>query len=138
MVSGDAHPQAARERLLGAWRYVGARINGGNWDRGKNPKGMIYYGPHGEMAVQIAPDVARQRAGAVMTAEEAKIALTDYIAYFGTYTIDEAAGTVTHHRLGSVQPGDSGDLVRRYEFTGNRLVLSPPNSTMQITWERLK
>jgi hypothetical protein len=29
-------------KLRGAWRYVGTRINGGNWDRGANPKGMIY------------------------------------------------------------------------------------------------
>jgi hypothetical protein len=67
--------QSAAQRLMGAWRYIGTRINGGNWDRGKNPKGMIYYGPHGEMAVQIAPDVERKRAGAVMTPEEAFIAL---------------------------------------------------------------
>ena len=95
-------------KLIGSWRYIGTRINGGNWDRGANPKGMIYYGPHGEMAVQIAPDVERRRAGAEMTPEEAKIALKDYIAYFGTYTIDEQAGTVTHHRHDSLQPGDKG------------------------------
>ncbi len=126
------------KKLMGAWRYVGTRINGGNWDRGPNPKGMIYYGRHGEMAVQIAPDVARKRAGDAMTSEEAKIALTDYIAYFGTYSIDEEAGTVTHHRQASIQPGDSGDLVRRYQFTGDRLVLRPPNSTLEVTWERIK
>ncbi|HXX50173.1 MAG TPA: lipocalin-like domain-containing protein [Xanthobacteraceae bacterium] len=125
-------------KLLGAWRYIGTRINGGNWDRGANPKGMIYYGPHGEMAVQIAPDVKRTRAGAVMTPEEAKIALTDYIAYFGTYTIDERAGTVTRHRHDSVQPGDNGDLVRRFELDGNRLVLRALNSTLEVTWERIK
>jgi hypothetical protein len=127
-----------KKKLLGAWRYVGTQIDGGKWDRGANPKGMIYYGPHGEMSVQVAPDVKRTRAGAVMTPEEAKHALTDYIAYFGTYTVDEQAGTVTHHRLDSIQPGDSGDLVRRYEFAGDRLVLRPPGSTMEITWERIK
>ena len=125
-------------KLIGAWRYVGTRINGGNWDRGANPKGMIYYGSHGEMAVQIAPDVKRPRAGAVMTPDEAKIALTDYIAYFGTYTIDEQAGTVTHHRQDSIQPGDTGDLVRRYELIGDRLVLRAPNSTLEVSWERIK
>ena len=88
--------------------------------------------------LQVAPDVKRTRAGAVMTPEEAKIALTDFISYFGTYTIDAQAGTVTHHRLDSIQPGDSGDLVRRYEFVGDRLVLRPPNSTMEVTWERIK
>jgi hypothetical protein len=126
------------QRLLGAWRYVGTRINGGNWDRGANPKGVIYYGPHGEMAVQIAPDVKRARAGAVMTPEEAKIALTDYIAYFGTYTVDARTETVIHHRDDSVRPGDAGDLVRRFELDGDRLVLRALNSTLEVTWARIK
>jgi Lipocalin-like domain len=126
------------QKLLGAWRYVGTRINGGNWDRGANPRGMIYYGPHGEIAVQIAPDVKRTRAGAVMTPDEAKIALTDYIAYFGTYTVDARTGTVTHHRDASIQPGDDGDLVRRFELDGDRLVLRALNSTLEVTWERIK
>jgi lipocalin-like protein len=125
-------------KLLGAWRYVGTRINGSKWDRGADPKGMIYYGPHGEMAVQIAPDVKRTRAGAVMTPQEAFTAAKDYIAYFGTYTVDETAGTVTHHRQDSLQPGDSGDLVRRYELNGDRLVLRAPNSTLEVTWERIR
>jgi hypothetical protein len=126
------------KRLMGAWRYVGTRIHGHNWDRGANPKGMIYYGPHGEMAVQIAPDVERTRAGDVMTPDEAFRALKDYIAYFGSYSIDEDAGTVTHHRVATIQPGDSGDFVRRVEFIGDRLVLRPPDSTLEVTWERIK
>ena len=125
-------------RLIGAWRYVGTTIDGARRDRGANPKGMIYYGPHGEMAVQIAPDVERKRSGAVMTPDEAFIAVKDYIAYFGTYTIDAEAGTVTHHRHDALQPGDRGDLLRRYEFTGDRLVLRPPGTTMEVTWERIK
>ena len=106
--------------------------------RGNNPKGMIYYGPHGEMSVQIAPDVERKKAGAVMTPDEAKVAIADYIAYFGTYTIDEKAGTVIHHRQASVQPGDAGDFIRKFEFVGDRLILRPPNSKQEITWERIK
>jgi hypothetical protein len=128
----------AANKLLGAWRYIGTRINGSSWDRGANPKGMIYYGPHGEMAVQIAPDVKRARAGAVMTPQEAFTAVKDYIAYFGTYTVDQQAGTVTHHRQDSLQPGDTDDLVRRYELIDDRLVLRAPNSTLEVTWERIK
>jgi len=128
----------AANKLLGAWRYIGTRINGSNWDRGANPKGMIYYGPHGEMAVQIAPDVKRPRAGAVMTPQEAFTAVKDYIAYFGTYSVDEQSGTVTHYRQDSLQPGDTGDLVRRYEFIDDRLVLRAPNSMLEVTWERIK
>jgi Lipocalin-like domain len=130
--------QEVAKELIGAWRYAGTRVDGAKFDRGPNPRGMIYYGPHGEMAVQVAPDVKRPRAGAVMTPQEAKTALTDYIAYFGTYTIDERAGTVTHHRQDSIQPGDTGDLVRRYELTGDRLVLRGLNSTLEVAWERIK
>jgi hypothetical protein len=90
------------------------------------------------MSVQIAPDVERKRAGAVMTPEEAFVALKDYIAYFGTYTVDEAAATVTHHRADNLQPGEGGDLIRGYEFVGDRLILRPPNSTLEVTWERIK
>jgi hypothetical protein len=126
------------KKLVGAWRYVGTTIDGVNKPRGNNPKGIIYYGPHGEMSVQIAPDVARKRAGAAMTAEEAKIAVTDYIAYFGSYTIDEKARTLTHHRQASIQPGDSGDLERKYELVGDRLILRSPSSKLEITWERIR
>ena len=137
--AGTASAQSdLAKQFVGAWRYIGTTIDGQNKPRGNNPKGMIYYGPYGEMSVQISPDVERKRAGIVMTPDEAKIAVTDYIAYFGTYTVDEKTGTVTHHRATSIQPGDSGDLVRRYKFAGDRLILSPPNSKQEITWQRIK
>jgi len=44
--------------------------------------------------------------------DEAFVALKDYIAYFGTYTVDEKAGTVIHHRHDNLQPGEGGDLQR--------------------------
>jgi hypothetical protein len=125
-------------RLMGAWRYIGANVKGQPRDLGPDPKGMIYYGPHGEMMVQIAPDVARKRAGAVATAEEAKHALSGFIAYLGTYTVDAAAGIVTHHRQASLQPGDEGDLVRRCEFKGDRLSLWSADNSLEVIWERIK
>ena len=125
-------------KLLGSWRYLGTRVDGRNWDRGANPKGLLYYGPHGEMSVQVIPDVERKKVGAVMTPEEAFVAVKDYIAYVGTYTVDESARTVTHHRQGALQPGDTGPLVRQCEFAGDRLTLRPPNSTMEVMWERTR
>jgi hypothetical protein len=44
---------------------------------------------------------------------------------------------VTHHRQASIQPGDSGDLERKYEFVGDRLILRSPSSKLEITWERI-
>jgi hypothetical protein len=131
--------QGAAQRLVGSWRYVGTTF-GGKPDpaRGANPKGIIIYDVHGHMACQVAPDREVTRAGAEPTGEEAKAALANHIAYFGTYSLDERARTVTHHRLGSVQPGDKGDVVRGYEFAGDRLILRPVGTTVEVVWERFK
>ena len=45
---------------------------------------------------------------------------------------------MTHHRQGSVQPGDKGDLVRGYEFVGDRLILRPAGTNAEVVWERIK
>ena len=126
------------KRLHGAWRYVESTLDGKPPPgRDSGGKGIIYYDPSGAMVVQVAPDRVRGRAGPEPTPEEAKAALTGYVAYFGTYTVDPQARTVTHHRQGSVQPGDTADLVRGYAFVGNRLILQPPGSTYQVVWERI-
>jgi hypothetical protein len=140
VVSEQARPSGeGAKRFFGAWRYVGSTVDGKpRPGRGANPKGIIYYDPSGHMVVQVAPDKERGKAGSTPTPEEAQAALADYIAYFGTYTVDERAGTVTHHRQGSVQPGDVADLVRGYEFSGDRLILRPPGTTHEVVWERIK
>jgi hypothetical protein len=130
LVSNSSHP------LHGAWRYVAATIDG-KLTR-PNGKGIIYYGPSGDMVVQVSAGDETAKAGAKPTPEEALAALDGYIAYFGTYSIDEAAKTVTHHRLGSVQPGDTAALVRRYTIEGDRLTLSPPGTNYEVKWERIK
>ena len=90
------------------------------------------------MAAQIAPDRVNPMASATPTAEEAKAALADYVSYFGTWSLDERAGTVTHHRQASVQPGPLTDYVRTYEFKGDRLILRPVGTTQEVVWERIK
>ena len=72
------------------------------------------------------------------TPEEAKEAITGYLAYFGTYTVDESVRTITHHRKANVNPGQVGDdVVRAYVFgAGDRVILTPTGATNQIIWER--
>jgi hypothetical protein len=131
--------QSAAQCLVGSWRYVGSMLDGKPFpDRGASAKGIIIYDAHGHMACHVAPDRDAPRAGKEPTGDEAKAALADHIAYFGTYSVDEGARTVTHHRLGSVQPGDKGDVVRGYEFAGNRLILRPVGTTREVIWERIK
>ena len=125
------------QKIVGAWRYVGSWVDGVPRNRGANPTGMIVYTASGHMSVQIAPDRPRTKAAAEATPDEAKAALKDYIAYFGTYTIDER-GVVTHHRAASIQPGDAAAVVRAPEFKGDRMILRPPGSKQEIVWERIK
>ena len=131
--------QTDAQRLIGSWRHIGTFTGGKPVPgRGANPKGIIMYDPHGYMSCHVAPDREVTKAGKETTPEEAKAALDGYIAYFGTYSVDEQARTVTHRRQSSVQPGDKADLVRGYEFVGNRLILRPLGSTNEVIWERIK
>ncbi len=135
----NALGQSAAQRLIGSWRYVGSTLDGKPQpERGSSPKGIIIYDAYGYMACHVAPDREVTRAGHEPTGEEAKAALADHIAYFGTYSVDERSRTVTHHRQASVQPGDRCDVVRGYEFAGDRLILRPVGTTREVIWERIK
>src|SRR5688572_25559833 len=89
-----------RKQFVGTWRLVS--ITGGANPaaaRGK-PTGVIIYDAHGNMAAQIQPDRQRPTYTGTPTPEQLAERARGYTAYFGTYTIDEKAGIVTHHRQG--------------------------------------
>lgn len=136
--AAPAKPQGAvAQKFFGAWRYIGTWVDGKLRDRGTKPSGLIYYDPSGYMSAQIAPDRRVLLAGKEPTAEEIKAHMADWISYFGRYSIDERAGIVTHHREGSVQPGELTDALRAYEFKDNRLILRAVDMNMEVVWERL-
>jgi|SRR5690348_8507487 len=137
------HQSDARSAFVGTWRLVlfeqdsaGALLR-----RGAHPTGYLYYDASGHMAAQIQPE--RQRASwaqtVAPTAEQALDAATGYIAYFGTYSVNEQSRIVTHHREGALNL-DVVDYSRRYEFQGNdRLVLLPVGRPgVRLVWERVR
>ena len=136
--AGGANAQGAKQ-LVGTWRLVDIN-NGTDPNRGPRPSGLIYYDAHGNMAAQIMPDRPRAKYAATQpTPDEAKAAITGYTAYFGTYTVDERASTVTHHRKANLNPAGIDTVVRRYEFvTPDRIILRPVENQNQLTWERVK
>ena len=142
LASGQVIPLSdTAKRFIGTWQLISITSAGQkDPNRGSHPTGLICYDSTGHMAVQIMPDRLRPKyAGTEPTPDEAKAAITGYTAYFGTYTINEQARTVTHHRMGNINPGGLGDFVRRYEFVpGDRLILRPLESTNELTWERIK
>jgi hypothetical protein len=133
-VSGASDAQ----RLIGSWRHITSNVDGKpRPGQGAHPKGIIIYDVHGYMACHVAPDRDVTKSGDKPTGDEAKARLDGYVAYFGTYSVDEKARTVTHRRLASVQPSDKGDLVRGYEFVGDRLILRPAGANVEVVWERI-
>jgi hypothetical protein len=148
----SAPAPSGASRLVGTWALEEYESNDADTRqfRGARPIGVLHYDRAGHMAVQIAPDRARRRftgplsglfSGPRPTPEEAFDALAGYAAYFGTYTVDERAQTVTHTRLGNLNPGGLGDFVRRFEFpTEDRLILTPLElidlRAVRLTWGR--
>ena len=129
--SGQTAPAGEEaKRFIGTWRLIS-----------DSSTGMMIYDGLGNMAAQVMPNRARPKyAGAQPTPDEAKEAITGYLAYFGTYTVDERAHTVTHHRKANINPGQVGDdAVRRYEFApSDRVILTPVDSGNRIIWERAR
>ncbi len=92
-----AQPDSAREKLIGAWHLV--HIDAPGLD-GKpmdipQPTGMLIYTRDGHMSVQL---MYPKSASALSN----EYVLNGYEASFGSYELDEAKHTVTHHVQGSV------------------------------------
>ena len=138
-------PALARE-IVGRWRLVSIESRDDEtkpWEKryGDTPIGYIAYGADGRMSVQIGrmprPKFASGKDESP-TPEEAREAYLGYVAYFGTYSVDEAARVIIHHVEGSLRPGFvATDQRRPAELSGNRLTLSD-GKTFKVVWERAR
>ncbi len=129
------------ERFVGVWRLVGWEVTEDGETThplGETPQGMIVYTAGGEMAVQMMrpgrPHFTSEDRWH-STPEEVQAAYAGYNAYCGRYEVHDAEGYVAHLVEMSLYPNRVGTELRRfYTFTGNRLILTTPDSRM--TWER--
>jgi Lipocalin-like domain len=155
VVSAAPQQDEVTNNLLGAWRLVSVEGNSPvrhvAYD---HPTGIIMYDKSGWMSVQIAVQGDRKAFAKGMssgTSEEKAAAFDGYFSYYGTYTVDLKAQTITHHIKDYSYPGVGGlNNVRWFEFQGNdRLVLTPTEdgkggmidrktATYKLTWERIK
>ena len=135
--------QTDAQRFIGTWRLISIESDsmGQLARRGANPTGYIYYDATGHMSAQIQPDRKRPSWSAAqpLSGDAAIEVVTGYTAYFGTYRVDTATRTVTHHREGALN-FDVVDYVRRYEFLpGDRIALMPVDRPgLRLVWERVK
>lgn len=148
--------QSITNQFAGAWRLVSVQTVRANGEviypfYGKHPEGILIYDASGWMSVQIVSDPiptmpaadSRDTFLAGSAADKVK-AIDGYYAYYGTWTVDASALTVTHHIRQSLYPGERGkDFVRKFTFEGNRLTLIAQVHEMgeehvrHLVWERV-
>ena len=97
--------RGAREQMFGSWELQSRTVTRANGEAiadpvlGAQPIGRLFYDASGHMALQMMRQGRPQAITEPANPEDAKNArvVLGYDAYFGTFTVDEAAGTVTHH-----------------------------------------
>lgn len=141
----------ANSRLVGTWRLRSAEFRAPDGQvsylYGERPDGMLVYTAAGEMIGQVMqperPPLPRSASAPGALADYQAI-LRGYVAYYGRYSVDWQAGTITHHVAGSLIPGWVGnDQVRLFELAGNTLTLRTPAGQLRgatlagaLVWQR--
>jgi hypothetical protein len=124
-----------RERLIGAWHLerIDSREPDGKPSDAPQPKGILIYTRDGHMSVQL------------MYPESARLPSNQYVregyeASFGSYDVDEATHTLTHHVQGSNTRDRlvGKDLPRVYTLTDDgHLIIRSANrkERWSVTWQ---
>ncbi len=130
-------------RFIGTWKLVYQQAHHATgpiiYPRGENASGVLMYDASGNMSVQLMR--ADHQSGDLA---DFRVAMEGYLAYFGTYHVDEMAGTVIHEIEGCSYPGWIGtDQVRHFMFDGDQLTLSADGISADgsvekrvLVWER--
>jgi hypothetical protein len=116
------------QRLIGNWTLLSYITENPDGTFGKpyaEAVGRLSYDEHGHMAGQVMRPGRADVAPGEWGAQQVRSAYAGYIAYFGTYELNEAEDTVVHHVQGALNPGwVGGTQVRRVRFDGDKLILS--------------
>ena len=115
---------------------------------GQDVVGQLFYDVGANMSAHVMrvdrPAFASNDPGSGTDAE-LRAAFEGHVSYFGTYTVNPTARTVTHHVRGASYPNWVGyDQIRYYRIEGPHLVLSTPpildrGEALEyiLTWERM-
>jgi lipocalin-like protein len=134
---------SAALKLVGGWQLTTRTVRSADGPTvndpvlGDRPLGRLFYDASGTMALEMMRTGRTTAIGKSLADQgENPRVILGYDAYFGRYTVDERAGTITHHVEASLFPEDLGkDFVRSFALEDNTLTLqfTSPDADGAIT-----
>lgn len=130
--------ESPQTELVGTWRLISADdfdSQTGKWipyTFGNPPSGYFFYDATGHASIQIMTTPPQKIATPDSpTPDEALAIFNNYIAYYGTYTVDEK--NIYHQVEGAWDPSQVGTVqTRPYELSGDQLIIGD-----QVTYKRV-
>ena len=146
----DQTRKSDKEQLVGSWILVSLTAGNGakqTLPYGANPKGTMMVDANGRFSITVVrSDLPRFASDNRITgtAEENMAIVQGCIAYFGTYSIDEATHVITVNVEGSTFPNfDGGTQTRILSFSGDEVTYLNPTPSMgggtaKVTYRRAR
>ena len=136
--NGVAQQKTLKEQVVGTWALVSAETTNKDGSKvhsfGPNPKGMVIFEANGRyVQVNISATMPKFASGNRMTgtADENKSVVQGSIAYYGTWTLDDASKTMIQHVDATTFALQAGTDLKRpiTTLTANDLVFTNPVSS---------
>ncbi len=130
--------KSAQADIVGTWRLISAEDYDSKTRKwvpytfGNPPSGYFFYDATGHASIQIMTTPPQRIAEPDSpTATEALAIFNGYIAYYGTYTLDDV--NIYHQVEGAWDPSQVGSVQRRpYQLSGDQLIIGD-----QVTYKRV-
>lgn len=146
-----AQQKSLKDDIVGSWTlatWSQTRADGTKVERfGSNPQGMNTYDASGHFSLIIMrPDLPKLASNDPLkpSAEEAEAIAKGSIAYFGTYTVDEASKTVSLKIDGTTLANQLGMEQKRVitAISADGMTYSNPTAVgggkIELSWKRAK
>ena len=153
LVSGKAIAQqkTLKDQIVGHWIFVSSidtNKDGTQTNRfGPNAKGLVMFDPSGRFSFFISrADIPKFAANNINqgTAEENKAVMQGSIAYYGTWTVDEASKTLSTNVEAATYPNLNGATQKRTitSLTADELkytnAATTAGTSSDVVWRRAK
>jgi hypothetical protein len=146
-----AQSKSLKEQLIGTWILVSnimERPDGTKIEQfGPNPKGILIFAPDGHFStVNARADLPKLASGnrSRATPEETKAIVEGSLAYYGTYSVNDADKMITVVVEGSTYANQIGTVQKRLitSITSDEMKFTNPAATsggsLQLVWKRAK